>query len=61
MGSDAALDLQLGLRHFKAQVMLRCARQGLISFEIADMDLEERYKLRRILAEQMHRIAAPVA
>ncbi len=61
LGSDAALDLQLGLRHIKTQVMLRRARQGEISFEIVDIDLEERSKLRRILADQLHRIAAPVA
>jgi hypothetical protein len=61
LGSDAALDLQLGLRHIKTQVLLRRARQGEISFEIVDMDLEERSKLRRILADQLHRIAAPVA
>ncbi|HTM89006.1 MAG TPA: hypothetical protein VL155_12435 [Terriglobales bacterium] len=61
LGSDAALDLQLGLRHIKTQVMLRRARQGEISFEIVDMDLEERSKLRRILADQLHRISTPVA
>ncbi|HSB74830.1 MAG TPA: hypothetical protein VLC12_04220, partial [Terriglobales bacterium] len=61
LGSDAALDLQLGLRHIKTQVLLRRARQGEISFEIVDMDLEERSKLRRILADQLHRIATPVA
>ena len=61
LGSDAALDLQLGLRHVKTQVLLRRARQGEISFEIVDMDLEERSKLRRILADQLHRMAAPVA
>jgi hypothetical protein len=61
LGSDAALDLQMGLRHIKTQVLLRRARQGEISFEIVDMDLEERSKLRRILADHLHRIAAPVA
>ena len=61
LGSDAALDLQMGLRHIKTQVLLRRAHQGEISFEIVDIDLEERSKLRRILADQLHRIAAPVA
>jgi hypothetical protein len=61
LGSDAALDLQLGLRHIKTQVLLRRARQGEISFEIVDIDLEERSKLRRILADQLHRISAPLA
>lgn len=61
LGSDAALDLQLGMRHIKTQVLLRRARQGEISFEIVDIDLEERSKLRRILADQLHRMAAPVA
>jgi hypothetical protein len=61
LGSDAALDLQMGLRHIKTQVLLRRAHQGEISFEIVDIDLEERSKLRRILADQLHRISAPVA
>jgi hypothetical protein len=61
LGSDAALDLQLGLRHIKTQVLLRRARQGEISFEIVDIELEERSKLRRVLADQLHRIALPVA
>jgi hypothetical protein len=61
LGSDAALDLQLGLRHIKTQVLLRRARQGEVSFEIVDIDLEDRSKLRRILAEQLHRISAPGA
>jgi hypothetical protein len=61
LGSDAALDLQMGLRHIKTQVLLRRARQGEISFEIVDMELEERSKLRRILADQLHRISAPMA
>ncbi|HET7749324.1 MAG TPA: PilZ domain-containing protein, partial [Terriglobales bacterium] len=61
LGSDAALDLQLGLRHIKTQVLLRRARQGEVSFEIVDIDLEDRSKLRRILADQLHRISAPVA
>lgn len=61
LGSDAALDLQLGLRHIKTQVLLRRARQGEISFEIVDIELEERSKLRRILADQLHRISVPMA
>jgi len=61
LGSDAALDLQLGLRHIKTQVLLRRARQGEISFEIVDIELEERSKLRRILADHLNRISAPVA
>jgi hypothetical protein len=58
LGSDATLELQLGLRHVLIQALLRRARQGEVSFEIVDMDLEERSKLRRLLTDQIHRIAA---
>jgi hypothetical protein len=57
LGSEAHLDLQLGLRHVRTQVLLRRARQGEISFEIVDMDLEERSKLRRLLSDQLLRIS----
>ena len=56
--TEAALDLQLGMRHVHTQVLLRRARQGEISFEIVDIDLDERSKLRRILAGQLQRITA---
>jgi hypothetical protein len=58
LGAEAALDLQLGMRHVHTQVLLRRARQGEISFEIVDIDLDERSKLRRILAGQLQRITA---
>jgi hypothetical protein len=58
LGAEASLDLQLGMRHVRTQVLLRRARQGEISFEIVDIDLDERSKLRRILSGQLQRITA---
>lgn len=60
LGSEASLDLQLGLRHVRSQVMLRRARQGEISFEIVDMELDERSKLRRLLSDQLHRMVPAI-
>jgi hypothetical protein len=61
LGSDASLDLQLGLRHIKSQVILRRNRMGEISFEFVEMDLEERCKLRHVLMEELPRqLPAPV-
>jgi len=53
LGAEANLELQLGLRHVKTRVMLRRAKQGEISFEIVEMDLEERSKLRKMLSEHV--------
>ncbi len=40
-----------GVRHFKAQAMVRGARPQAMAFEFVDMDLEERYRLRKLLLE----------
>jgi hypothetical protein len=58
LGSDAMLDLQVGLRHIKGQVILRRNRAGEISFEFVEMDLEDRSKLRHLLLEQMQQAPA---
>ncbi len=52
-GSEVSLDLQNGLRHIRGQVIMRRNQQGDLSFEIVDMELEERLKLRRLLLEEM--------
>ena len=39
------------MRPIKAQVMVRGARPQAMAFEFVDMDLEERYRLRKFLLE----------
>jgi len=53
VGSDAHLDVSVGVRRLRAQVLLRRARVNEVGFEIVDIDLESRYRLRRILLEAM--------
>ncbi len=45
--------MQLGLRHLQATALLRDYRGQGMSFEIVDMNLEERGKLRRLLADNV--------
>lgn len=52
-GTPVQLKLQLGMRHLQATALLRDYRGQGMSFEIVDMSLEERGKLRRLLAENM--------
>ena len=53
VGSDANLDINVGVRRIKAQVLLRRARVNEVGFEIVGCDLESRYRLRRVLIEAM--------
>jgi len=55
IGSEANLDVSLGVRHVRAQVLLRRARVNEVGFEIVNTDLESRYRLRRILFEAVER------
>jgi len=45
----------MGVRHVRAQVLLRRARVNEVGFEIVNTDLESRYRLRRILVEATQR------
>jgi hypothetical protein len=47
--------MQLGLRNLQATALMRDYRAQDMSFEIVDMSLEERGKLRKLLLEQMER------
>ena len=58
IGSEANLDISLGVRHVRAQVLLRRARVNEVGFEIVNTDLESRYRLRRILVEAVERAPA---
>ena len=52
-GTSVQLKMQLGLRHLQATALLRDYRGQGMSFEIVDMNLEERGKLRRLLADNL--------
>ena len=55
IGSEANLDISMGVRRVRAQVLLRRARVNEVGFEIVNTDLESRYRLRRILVEATQR------
>jgi hypothetical protein len=52
-GTPVQLKMQLGLRHLQATALLRDYRGQGMSFEIVDMNLDERGKLRRLLADNL--------
>ena len=50
-GSLLALKLTHGVRTIKAQAIVRGARPQAMAFEFVDMELEERFRLRKLLLE----------
>lgn len=50
-GTLLALKISQGLRTVRAQVIVRGARPQAMGFDIAEMDLEDRFRLRRMLSE----------
>jgi hypothetical protein len=50
-GSLVTLKFTQGVRHIKAQAMVRGARPQAMAFEFVEMDLDERYRLRKLLLE----------
>jgi hypothetical protein len=50
-GSLLSLKFSLGVRNIKAQAIVRGARPQAMAFEFVDMDLDERYRLRKLLLE----------
>jgi hypothetical protein len=50
-GSLLSLKFTHGVRHIKAQAIVRGARPQAMAFEFVEMDLEERARLRRMLQE----------
>ena len=53
VGSEANIDISIGARHIRGQVLLRRARVNEVGFEIVNTDLESRYRLRRILMDSL--------
>src|SRR6266853_5398074 len=54
-GTQVQLKLQLGLRNLQATALMRDYRAQDMAFEIVDMNLEERGKYRRMLADNLSR------
>jgi PilZ domain len=53
VGSEAELDIQVGIRHIRAKVLLRRARVNEVGFEFVDIDLESRHRLRHLLMDSL--------
>ena len=53
IGSDAELDIQVGIRHVRAQVLLRRAHVNEVGFEFVNTDLESRHRLRHLLMDSL--------
>ena len=51
IGSEANLEITVGIRKIRAQVLLRRTRVNELGFEIVNIDLESRYRLRRVLVD----------
>jgi len=53
IGSEANVDISIGVRHIRGYVMLRRARMTEVGFELVDTDLDSRYRLRTVLMETL--------
>jgi hypothetical protein len=56
VGSEAHVEISLGVKKIRGEVLLRRARVNEIGFEFVSMDLDSRYRLRRVLVEALQRI-----
>ena len=56
VGSEAHVEISLGVKKIKGEVLLRRARVNEIGFEFVSMDLDSRYRLRRILVEAVQKV-----
>jgi hypothetical protein len=53
LGSEAELDIHMGMRHIRAQVLLRRAHVNEVGFEFVTTDLESRHRLRHLLMDSL--------
>ncbi|HTR22842.1 MAG TPA: PilZ domain-containing protein [Terriglobales bacterium] len=53
VGSEANVEISAGVKKIRAQVLLRRARVNEIGFEFVNMDLDSRFRLRRVLVEAL--------
>ncbi len=56
VGSEAHVDISLGVKKIRGEVLLRRARVNEIGFEFVSMDLDSRYRLRRVLVEALQKV-----
>ncbi len=56
VGSEAHVEISLGVKKIRGEVLLRRARVNEIGFEFVGMDLDSRYRLRRILVEALQKV-----
>ncbi len=56
VGSEAHVDISVGVKKIRGEVLLRRARVNEIGFEFVGMDLDSRYRLRRILVEALQKV-----
>jgi hypothetical protein len=56
VGSEAHVEISVGVKKIRGEVLLRRARVNEIGFEFVSMDLDSRYRLRRILVEALQKI-----
>lgn len=55
VGSEANVEISVGVKKIRGQVLLRRARVNEIGFEFVQMDLDSRYRLRRVLVEALEK------
>ncbi len=55
VGSEAHVEISVGVKKIKGEVLLRRARVNEIGFEFVSMDLDSRYRLRRVLVESVEK------
>jgi hypothetical protein len=58
VGSDAELEINIGMRHIRAQVLLRRARVSEVGFEFVNIDLESRQRIRHLLMDSLEHAPA---
>jgi hypothetical protein len=56
VGSEAHVEISLGVKKIRGEVLLRRARVNEIGFEFVSMDLDSRYRLRRVLVEALQKV-----
>ena len=56
VGSEAHVEISVGVKKIRGEVLLRRARVNEIGFEFVSMDLDSRYRLRRVLVEALQKV-----
>ena len=56
VGSEAHVEVSLGVKKIRGEVLLRRARVNEIGFEFVSMDLDSRYRLRRLLVDALQTV-----